>query len=47
MAQATLSLYDLLEGVIGSVEGDGENYSEQTGKKFTEYLTDKHAEANL
>lgn len=41
------SLYDLLESIIGSVEGSGENYSEQTGAKFTEYLAAKHAEGHL
>ena len=41
------SLYDLLQGYIGSVEGSGENNAARASELFTEYVVKKHKEGHL
>lgn len=41
------NLAEFLGDFIGSVEGSGENNSDGTREKFTQYLVKKHAEGHL
>ena len=41
------NLAEFLGDFIGSVEGSGENNSDDTGEKFTQYLVKKHEEGHL
>lgn len=43
----TGSLYDFLGDFIGSLEGSGTNYSDDTGKKFADDMAEKHRQGHL
>lgn len=39
---STGTLYDLLAGRIGLIQGSGEAFSRNCGQRFTEYVVQKH-----
>ena len=41
------SLFDLLGGYVGCVEGSGENNAARASELFTEYVDKKHKEGHL
>ncbi len=41
-SQAGSSLFDLLEGYVGTVSGNGEAYSENTTERYTASLLEKN-----